>query len=170
MFIGGTAIFGVMDGSNLVEVIAEKGSGIATFAFLDTLPLGTLTKWMFIFMAIMTFVTWSDAIAVSFPQMFLKETAKDKANTKTPKALIAGTAIFMGLLVFALLYAGGYDAMELSITCWGLPSSILLIFMAVAVIKFLAQRKKYDVTYQEELAEEQPVEAEEAAFAKELPS
>ena len=170
VFIGGTAIFGVMDGSNLVEVIAEKGSGIATFAFLDTLPLGTLTKWMFIFMAIMTFVTWSDAIAVSFPQMFLKETAKDKANTKTPKALIAGTAIFMGLLVFALLYAGGYDAMELSITCWGLPSSFLLIFMAVAVIKFLAQRKKYDVTYQEELAEEQPVEAEEAAFAKELPS
>lgn len=154
VFIGGTAIFGVMDGSNLVEVIAEKGSGIATFAFLDTLPLGAITKWIFIIMAIMTFVTWSDAIAVSFPQMFLKETAEDKSETKTPKSLIIGTSIFMGLLVFALLYAGGYDAMELSITCWGLPSSILLILMAIAVIKFLAQRKKYDLTYQEELREE----------------
>lgn len=155
VFIGGTAIFGVMDGSNLADVIAAKGSGIATFAFLDTLPFGAITKWIFIIMAIMTFVTWSDAIAVSFPQMFLKETAEDKAETKTPKVLIAGTAIFMGLLVFALLYAGGYDTMELSITCWGLPSSILLILMAVAVIKFLAQRKKYDLTYQEELAEKQ---------------
>lgn len=153
VFIGGTAIFGVMDGSNLAQVIAEKGSGIATFAFLDTLPWSTITKWMFILMAVMTFITWSDAIAVSFPQMFLKETAEDKAETKTPKALIAGTAIFMGLLVFTLLYAGGYDAMELSITCWGLPSSILLIIMAFAVIRFLANRKKYDITYQEELEE-----------------
>lgn len=161
VFIGGTAIFGVMDGSNLAQIIAEKGSGIATFAFLDTLPLATITKWMFILMAVMTFVTWSDAIAVSFPQMFLKETAEDKANTKTPKSLIAGTAVFMGLLVFALLYAGGYDAMELSITCWGLPSSILLILMAFAVIKFLAQRKKYDITYQEELEEQEKVQAKE---------
>ncbi|MGN1014120.1 MAG: BCCT family transporter [Butyricicoccus sp.] len=166
VFIGGTAIFGVMDGSNLAEVIAEKGSGIATFAFLDTLPLSTITKWMFILMAIMTFVTWSDAIAVSFPQMFLKETAEDKAETKTPKSLIAGTAIFMGLLVFTLLYAGGYDAMELSITCWGLPSSILLILMAFAVIKFLAQREKYDITYQEEIG----VSSTDTSSAEELSS
>lgn len=153
-FVGGSAIFSVMEGSNLPQVIAEQGSGIATFAFLDTLPLGSITKWMFIIMAVMTFVTWSDAIAVSFPQMFLKETAEDKSHTKTPKILIVGTAVFMGLLTFVLVYVGGYDAMDTSIVCWGVPSCILLCLMAVSCFKFLMKRKKYDLTYQEELEAE----------------
>ena len=152
VFVGGTAIFGVMEGSNLPEVIAEQGSGIATFAFLDTLPFGSVTKWIFIFMAVMTFVTWSDAICFSFPLMFMKRTEKDASTTKTPKVLVAGTAIFMGLLTFTLVYVGGYTAMETSILCWGLPSSLLIGLLVISCFKFLFQRKKYDLTYQDELA------------------
>ncbi|WP_329886362.1 BCCT family transporter [Pseudoramibacter faecis] len=153
VFVGGSAIFGVMNGSNLPEVIAQYGSGIATFAFLDTLPFGAITKWVFIVMAVMTFVTWSDAIAFSFPMMFLKETTEDKAENKTPKILIAGTGIFMGLLTFVLVYVGGYDAMNTSIVCWGLPASLLLCLMVISCFKFLLHRENYDYTYIEENAE-----------------
>lgn len=99
VFVGGTAIFGVMEGSGLDQAIATQGSGIATFAFLETLPLGSITKWIFIVMAIITFVTWSDAICYSFPLMFLKNVTRDAADNKTPKILVAGTAVFMALLL-----------------------------------------------------------------------
>lgn len=154
VFVGGTAIFGVMEGSGLDQAIAAQGSGIATFAFLETLPLGSITKWIFIIMAIITFVTWSDAICYSFPLMFLKNVSRDAADNKTPKILVVGTAVFMAILTFTLLYVGGYDAMETSILCWGLPSSALIILFTIASFKFLLNRKKYDVTYQEELAAE----------------
>ncbi len=153
VFVGGTAIFGVMEGSGLDQAIATQGSGIATFAFLETLPLGSITKWVFIVMAIITFVTWSDAICYSFPLMFLKNVTRDAADNKTPKVLVAGTAVFMALLTLTLLYVGGYDAMETSILCWGLPSSALIILFTIASFKFILNRKKYDVTYQDELAE-----------------
>ncbi len=154
VFIGGTAMFGVLEGSNLPQVIAEKGSGIATFAFLDTLPFGEITKWVFIFMAVMTFVTWGDAICYSFPLMFMKRTEKDAANTNTPKVLVAGTAVFMGLLTMTLVFVGGYTAMETWILVWGLPSSLLLVIMVISCIKFLCQREKYDLVYMEEKNQE----------------
>lgn len=166
VFVGGTAIFGVMDGSGLAEVIASEGSGIATFAFLDTLPLGAITKWIFIVMAVMTFVTFADAICYSFPLMFLKNVTKDAADNKTPKILVVGTAVFMAVLTLTLLFAGGYDAMETSILCWGLPSSALIVLFAISSFKFLLNRKKYDVTYQEELEESGQSEA---ADCEEIP-
>jgi Choline-glycine betaine transporter len=166
VFVGGTAIFGVMEGSGLDTAIAEHGSGIATFAFLDTLPLGTLTKWFFIIMAMITFVTWADAICYSFPLMFMKHTEKDASNTKTPKILVAGTAVFMGLLTITLVYVGGYDAMETSILCWGLPSSLLIVLLVISCIKFLLQRKRYDLTYLDELAGDKAsgINTKESAF------
>ena len=166
VFVGGTAIFGVMEGSGLAEVIATEGSGIATFAFLDTLPLGAITKWVFVVMAILTFVTWSDAICYSFPLMFLKNVSRDAADNKTPKILVVGTALFMAVLTLPLLYVGGYDAMETSILCWGLPSSALIVLFAISSFKFLLNRKKYDVTYQEELEESGQSEA---ADCEEIP-
>ena len=166
VFVGGTAIFGVMEGSGLAEVIATEGSGIATFAFLGTLPLGAITKWVFVVMAILTFVTWSDAICYSFPLMFLKNVSRDAADNKTPKILVVGTALFMAVLTLTLLYVGGYDAMETSILCWGLPSSALIVLFAISSFKFLLNRKKYDVTYQEELEESGQSEA---ADCEEIP-
>ncbi|MBQ8585266.1 MAG: BCCT family transporter [Butyricicoccus sp.] len=158
-FIGGSAIISVMEGSNLPQVIAEQGSGIATFAFLDTLPGGTFWKWFFIIMALITFVTWADSIAFSFPMMFMKETAEDKTKTKTPKIFIAGTAIFMGLLTFTLVFVGGYDAMDASIVCWGLPACALICVLVISAFKFLFNRKKYDLAYAEEFAKEEAIAA-----------
>ncbi len=98
--------------------------------------------------------------------MFLKDVTRDAADNKTPKILVAGTAIFMALLTITLLYVGGYDAMETSILCWGLPSSALIILFTISSFKFLLNRKKYDVTYQEELEESGQSEA---AGCEEIP-
>lgn len=151
---GGTAIFGILEGSGLYELMQEFGQGIATFAFLDTLPLGSILKWVFIFLAMMTFVTFSDSIAFSFPMMFMKETAIDASETKTPRSLTLLVSLFMGAVTWVLLFIGGYDAITTAITVLALPAFVFTIFVVVAIFKFVLQREKYDLIYQEELEKE----------------
>lgn len=165
VLFGGTAMFGILDGSDLWAQMQQFGDGIATFAFLDTLPLGTFMKWFFLIVAVMTFITFSDSIAYSFPMMFMKRTEIDASKTNTPKILNAAVALFMGALTFILLYVGGYDALNAMITVFALPAVIVTILMTIAAFRMLLNRKKYDATYIEELKEEQ--QREEAIEAME---
>lgn len=50
-----------------------------------------------------------------------------------------------------LLYVGGYDALNSAIVVCGFPAAIVTIFVVIAAVKFLSNRKKYDYTYREEL-------------------
>lgn len=151
--LGGTAMFGILNGSGLWETIQQFGSGISTFAFLDTLPLGSIMKWVFILVAIMTFITFSDGVAFSFPMLMVKDSAEDASYTKVPRALNVGIALFMGVLTFMLLYVGGYDALNSVMVALAFPAAILMVLVMFSFVKFLRHRDKYDVTYQEEMAE-----------------
>ncbi|MCC8166243.1 MAG: BCCT family transporter [Planctomycetes bacterium] len=153
---GGSAMLGIVEGSNLWEVMQQYGDGIATFAFLDTLPFAAITKWGFIVVAMITFITFSDSIAYSFPMMFMKDTAEDASLTKTPKVLNAAVALFMGALTAVLLFVGGYNALNAVITVFAFPSVILTLLMVISAIKMLLNRKKYDITYYEKEVEEVP--------------
>ncbi len=148
---GGQAMLGEVNGSGLYAKMQEFGDGIATFAFLDTLPMGGLTKWIFIVVAMMTFITFSDSIAFSFPLLLLKKTETDPAMTNTPKWLNASVAVFMGALTLVLLFVGGYDAMNSMMVVMGFPAIILMIFVMISGIKMLANREKYDKYYKDEL-------------------
>ena len=150
---GGSAMYGITEGSNLYALMQQFGDGISTFAFLETLPGGTFFKWLFIVLAIMTFITFADSIAFSFPMLFMKKTEADASKTQVPKILNAGVALFMGALTFVLLYVGGYDALNQMVVFLGFPAAILLFLSTISLIKILTNREKYDVTYQEELAQ-----------------
>ena len=150
---GGSAMYGITEGSNLYAMMQQFGDGISTFAFLETLPGGTFFKWLFIVLAIMTFITFSDSIAFSFPMLFMKKTEADASKTTVPKILNAAVGLFMGVLTFVLLYIGGYDALNQMVVFLGFPGAILLFLALLSLIKMLTNREKYDVTYQEELAE-----------------
>ena len=71
-------------------------------------------------------------------------------------------ALFMGALTFVLLYIGGYDALNEMIVFLGFPLGIVMFLIVLSTIKMLTNREKYDLTYQEELAQE-------AAEEKQLP-
>lgn len=153
VIFGGSAMFSVVEGGNLYEMMQQFGDGIATFAFLAELPGGTFLPWLFILLAMMTFITFSDSIAFSFPMLFMKKTEVDASMTKVPKAMNAAIAIFMGALTFVLLYVGGSDALNEMMVFLAFPFGILLFLIIISMIKMLAQREKYDITYQEELKE-----------------
>lgn len=146
---GGTAMLGILDGSGLYEQIQQYGDGIATFAFLEMLPFGSVLKWLFLILAIMTFVTFSDSVAYSFPLLLLKDTETDPSKTQIPKAMNAAVAIFMGILTFILLYVGGYDALSTAMIVLAFPTVIFTLMVFVSGVKFLCNRKKYDATYEE---------------------
>lgn len=99
---GGNAMMSILNGSDLFAQMQQFGDGIATFAFLDTLPLGSVMKWVFIIVAMMTFITFSDSVAYSFPMFLMKKTSTDVSLTKMPKSLNAAVAIFMGVLPMVL--------------------------------------------------------------------
>ena len=136
----------------------QFGDGIATFAFLDTLPLGQIMKWGFIIVAMMTFITFSDSVAYSFPMLLMKKTSTDISLTKIPKALNAAVAIFMGVLTMVLLFVGGYDALNQVIVVLGFPAVIFILIVLIAGVRFILHRDKYDVAYIEEMEEAEQAE------------
>ena len=155
---GGTAMLSILGGSDLYQVIQQFGDGISTFAFLDLLPAGDFFKWFFIIVAVLTFLTFSDSIAFSFPMLFMKETEPDASKTRVPKVLNIAVGVFMGVLTLLLLYVGGYDALSECMVVIAFPAAIVLLLVCLSVFKFLFHREEYDVTYQEELAAERAVE------------
>lgn len=163
VIFGGSAMYGILDGSNLWDMMQQFGDGISTFAFLDTLPAGAILKWVFIIVAIMTFITFSDGIAFSFPMLLMKKTEMDASKTHVPKVLNIAVALFMGALTLVLLYIGGYDALNAAMVFLAFPAAILLLLVVLSAFKFLFNREKYDLTYQEELKQEE--EREEAMEA-----
>lgn len=155
---GGSAMFGILDDtSNIYTLIQQYGDGIATFAFLDTLPLASIMKWVFIIVAIMSFITFADSIAFSYPMLLMKKTETDASKTHTPKILNVTVALFMGVLTAVLLFAGGYDALNNAIVFMGLPAALFTILVIISGIKFLLNREKYDETYKEELLETEQI-------------
>ena len=152
---GGTAMLAIINGSDLYQTILQYGDGISTFAFLDMLPGGDFFKWFFIVLAVLTFLTFSDGVAFSFPMLFMKKTELDASKTRVPKVLNIAVAVFMGALTMLLLYVGGYDALSECMVVVAFPVAIVLLLVCLSVFKFLFNREKYDVTYREELAEEQ---------------
>lgn len=151
---GGSAMFSVVNGGDLYDQMQRFGDGIATFAFLESLPGGAILKWLFIILAILTFLTFSDSIAFSFPMLFMKELETDSSKTKVPKFMNVAVALFMGALTFVLLYIGGYDALNEMIVFLGFPLGIVMFLIVLSTVKMLTNREKYDLTYQEELAQE----------------
>lgn len=158
VIFGGTSMFQILEGGNLYELMQQYGDGIATFAFLDTLPGGAIWKWFFIILAMITFITFADSIAFSIPMLFMKKTELDASKTKVPKLINAAVAVSMGLLTFVMLYVGGYDALNSAIVVCGFPAAIITICVVFSAIKMLRNRDKYDKTYIAEMEEDKQAE------------
>lgn len=148
---GGTVMFDLLEGSNLYETILQYGEGAATFAFLKTLPGGDVLSIVFLVMAVLIFLTFSDSITFSFPMLFMKHVETDASLTQVPRILYVVIAGFMGALTALLLFVGGYDALCTAMVVLAFPAAILLLLVVCAAFKMLLNREIYDVTYQEEL-------------------
>jgi BCCT family betaine/carnitine transporter len=140
------AVFG---GSAINDMIANPGTSavkanvidsyapeLSLFAMLESLPLAAITSTIGIVLVIVFFVTSSDSGSLVIDTI----TAGGKVDAPVPQRVFWCT--FEGLVAIALLIGGGLGALQAMVISTGLPFTIILLLICVAIIRGLVQEKR----------------------------
>lgn len=136
---GDTAIhFILIDGlKDFGEVVAQDSS-LALFAFLEQLPLSSITSFIAIIMVVVFFVTSADSGAIVVDLL-----ASSGAENSPVWQRIFWSSLF-GVVAIALLLADGLTALQTATIASALPFSVILLLSIWGLFKAL----KLDATKQ----------------------
>ncbi|MET4127070.1 BCCT family transporter [Roseovarius sp. MBR-6] len=118
------------------QVIDSYNPPLSLFAMLDGLPLSSITSTIGIVLVIVFFVTSSDSGSLVIDTI----TAGGKVDAPVPQRVFWCT--FEGLVAIALLIGGGLGALQAMVISTGLPFTVILLLMCVAIWKGLAAEKR----------------------------
>ncbi len=137
---GGAAIEQVINdptGSAVkAQVIDTYNPPLSLFAMLEGLPLSAITSTIGIVLVIVFFVTSSDSGSLVIDTI----TAGGKIDAPVPQRVFWCT--FEGLVAIALLIGGGLGALQAMVISTGLPFTIILLLICVAIFKGLASERR----------------------------
>ncbi|SFR44539.1 choline/glycine/proline betaine transport protein [Marinobacter daqiaonensis] len=123
----------------LAEQVRQDPS-VAIFAFLDAFPLANVASALSVIIIVIFFTTSSDSASLVIDML----TRRADQPSLVRQRLFWAAA--QGVIAATLLLAGGLEALQNVITSLGLPFSILLVFMAVALFRALrADYRGYNV-------------------------
>ncbi|MDV7145328.1 BCCT family transporter [Tropicimonas sp. TH_r6] len=132
---GGAAIDQVLSdpaGSAVkAQVIDSYNPPISLFAMLEGLPLSAITSTLGIVLVIVFFVTSSDSGSLVIDTI----TAGGKVDAPVGQRVFWCT--FEGAVAIVLLLGGGLSALQAMVISTGLPFSLVLLLMCVAIVKGL---------------------------------
>ncbi len=118
------------------QVIDSYNPPLSLFAMLDGLPLSSITSTIGIVLVIVFFVTSSDSGSLVIDTI----TAGGKVDAPVPQRVFWCT--FEGLVAIALLIGGGLGALQAMVISTGLPFTVILLLMCVAIWKGLASEMR----------------------------
>ena len=118
------------------QVIESYNPPLSLFAMLGGLPLAGITSTIGIVLVIVFFVTSSDSGSLVIDTI----TAGGKIDAPIPQRVFWCT--FEGLVVLALLNAGGLGALQAMVISTGLPFTVILLLICWAVFKGLVQERQ----------------------------
>ncbi len=137
---GGAAIEQVINdptGSAVkAQVIDSYNPPLSLFAMLEGLPLAAITSTIGIVLVIVFFVTSSDSGSLVIDTI----TAGGKIDAPVPQRVFWCT--FEGLVAIALLIGGGLSSLQAMVISTGLPFTIILLLICVAIFKGLASERR----------------------------
>ena len=148
---GSEAIYVQLNGiGDIAGALEVHGPEIANFALADYLPLSGFFKIGGLIAVFLSFATCvqSQILAIADSCTTLG------AESSSPVSLRIFWGIISGALGIVVLLAGGYNSLQSILVALGPIALILMLLSAVAFIKSLVQRKKYDLLLQEESASE----------------
>lgn len=126
---GGTAIQQVIqDGYTSVT---DASLELKLFKMLDALPLASITSFIGIILVVVFFVTSSDSGSLVIDTI----TAGGKVDAPVPQRVF--WCIFEGAVAIVLLIGGGLGALQAMVISTGLPFTLVLLLMCVAIYKGL---------------------------------
>ncbi|WP_372614924.1 BCCT family transporter [Aquicoccus sp.] len=137
---GGAAINDMIDNPEtsgvIANVITEYNDSVALFAMLESLPLTAITSTIGIVLVIVFFVTSSDSGSLVIDTI----TAGGKIDAPVSQRVFWCT--FEGLVAIALLIGGGLTSLQAMVISTGLPFTIILLAICVAIIMGLRAEKR----------------------------
>lgn len=136
----------------------QQDPSVAIFAFLEAFPLSGFVSGLSVIVIAIFFTTSSDSASLVIDMLTRREEQPSLVRQRI------FWAIAQGAIAATLLLVGGLDALQNVITSLGLPFTILLIFMAIAL--FRALRADYQGYSLDELAEGRAYPEVEASLEK----
>ncbi len=118
------------------QVIDNYDPPISLFAMLEGLPLSSITSVIAIVLVIVFFVTSSDSGSLVIDTI----TAGGKIDAPVPQRVFWCT--FEGAVAIALLIGGGLGALQAMVISTGLPFTLILLLMCVAIVKGLMTEER----------------------------
>jgi betaine/carnitine transporter, BCCT family len=113
------------------QVIDNYNPPLSLFAMLDDLPFTSVTSIIAVVLVIVFFVTSSDSGSLVIDTI----TAGGKVDAPVPQRVFWAT--FEGAVAIVLLLGGGLGALQAMVISTGLPFTLVLLLMCVAIIKGL---------------------------------
>ncbi len=113
------------------QVIDSYNPPISLFAMLEGLPLAAITSTLGIVLVIVFFVTSSDSGSLVIDTI----TAGGKIDAPVGQRVFWCT--FEGAVAIVLLLGGGLSALQAMVISTGLPFTVVLLLMCVAIVKGL---------------------------------
>ena len=118
------------------NVIDSYSPELSLFAMLEGLPLSSITSTIGIVLVIVFFVTSSDSGSLVIDTI----TAGGKVDAPVPQRVFWCT--FEGLVAIVLLIGGGLGSLQAMVISTGLPFTIVLLLMCVAIFKGLQTEER----------------------------
>lgn len=129
---GDTALHMILyDGAQVFAQVVEQDSSLALFAFLERLPLSSITATIAIIMVVVFFVTSADSGALVVDLM-----ASGGAENSPVWQRIFWSSL-MGVVAIALLLADGLTALQTATIASALPFSVILLLALWGLFKAL---------------------------------
>ena len=129
---GDTAIHYIfVDGNETLAQIVNADSSVALFAFLEHLPLSSITSFIAICMVVVFFVTSADSGAL------VVDLLASGGATTSPVWQRVFWSLLMGAVAIALLLADGLTALQTATIASALPFSIILLLALWGLFKAL---------------------------------
>lgn len=136
---GGTGLEQAASGVGDLSKGISKAS-LALFQMLENLSLSEVTSFIAIVLVLVFFITSSDSGSLVIDSI----TAGGKLDAPMPQRLY--WAIMEGIIAAALLFGGGADALgalQAAAITVGLPFSVVLLLMCVALYKGLRHERQF---------------------------
>ncbi|WP_223428129.1 BCCT family transporter [Tateyamaria pelophila] len=115
------------------QVLDTYNPPLSLFAMLGALPFSAVTSTIAIVLVIVFFVTSSDSGSLVIDTI----TAGGKVDAPIPQRVF--WCVFEGLVAIALLLGGGLEALQAMVISTGLPFTVVLLLICVAIIQGLRQ-------------------------------
>lgn len=135
---GGSAIDQVFtnpEGLVRAYVIDGYSPELSLFGMLADLPLAAITSTLGIVLVVVFFVTSSDSASLVIDTI----TAGGKVDAPVPQRVFWAT--FEGAVAITLLLGGGLTSLQAMVISTGLPFTVILLVMCVAIVKGLMSEK-----------------------------